>query len=47
MMTGARFDTYNVANDLADLVTSAARLAELRKRFESYTGEVRNKGGIR
>jgi ABC-type Fe3+ transport system substrate-binding protein len=38
---------YNVANDLADLVTDPARLAELRKRFEGYTGEVKNKGGIR
>ena len=38
---------YNVANDLAEIVTDPARLAELRKRFEGYTGEVKNKGGIR
>jgi ABC-type Fe3+ transport system substrate-binding protein len=38
---------YVVANDLADIVTDPARLAELRKRFEGYTGDVKNKGGIR
>jgi ABC-type Fe3+ transport system substrate-binding protein len=38
---------YNVANDLAELVTDPARLAELRQRYESYTGEVKNKGGTR
>ena len=38
---------YNVANDLAEIVTDPARLAELRKRFEGYTGEIKNKGGIR
>jgi len=38
---------YKVANDLADIVTDPARLAELRKRFEGYIGEVSNKGGIR
>jgi ABC-type Fe3+ transport system substrate-binding protein len=38
---------YNVANDLADIVTDAAVLADLRKRFEGYTGDVKNKGGIR
>jgi ABC-type Fe3+ transport system substrate-binding protein len=38
---------YKVANDLADIVTDATALAALRKRFESYTGEVKNRGGIR
>ncbi len=38
---------YVVANDLAELVTDPARLTELRKRFEGYTGDVKNKGGIR
>jgi len=38
---------YNVANDLADLVTDPARLADLRSRFEGYTGKVSNQGGIR
>jgi ABC-type Fe3+ transport system substrate-binding protein len=38
---------YNVANDLAEIVTNPAVLADLRKRFESYTGDVKVKGGIR
>src|SRR5216683_2817297 len=38
---------YNVANDLAEIVTQPALLAELRKRFASYTGDVKNKGGTR
>jgi ABC-type Fe3+ transport system substrate-binding protein len=38
---------YHVANDLADIVSDPVRLAELRKRFESYTGDVANRGGIR
>jgi ABC-type Fe3+ transport system substrate-binding protein len=38
---------YNVANDLPEIVTDPARLADLRKRFEGYTGDIKNKGGIR
>jgi hypothetical protein len=38
---------YNVANDLAEMVADPAQLSGLRKRFESYIGEVKNKGGIR
>ncbi|HEY4919741.1 MAG TPA: extracellular solute-binding protein [Xanthobacteraceae bacterium] len=38
---------YRVANDLADIVTDPVRLADLRKRFESYTGDVTTRGGIR
>jgi ABC-type Fe3+ transport system substrate-binding protein len=38
---------YNVANDLAEMVTDPAQLSALRKRFESYIGEVKNRGGIR
>jgi ABC-type Fe3+ transport system substrate-binding protein len=38
---------YNVANDLADIVSDPARLADLRKRFEAYTGEITNRGGIK
>jgi ABC-type Fe3+ transport system substrate-binding protein len=38
---------YKVANDLADVVTDARVLADLRKRFEAYTGEVKSRGGIR
>ena len=37
----------SVANDLAEMVTDPAQLSALRKRFESYIGEVKNKGGIR
>jgi ABC-type Fe3+ transport system substrate-binding protein len=38
---------YNVANDYADTFTNRALLLDLRKRFEHYTGEVKNIGGIR
>jgi hypothetical protein len=38
---------YNVGNDLAAIVTDTALLAGLRNRFESYTGDVKNRGGIR
>ncbi len=38
---------YPVANNYADFVSDEARLAELRKRFESYTGVVKNVGGVR
>jgi len=38
---------YNVANDLPEIVTDPARLADLRSRFERYTGGVSNQGGIR
>jgi ABC-type Fe3+ transport system substrate-binding protein len=38
---------YNIANDYADTVTNTELLADLRKRFVGYTGEITNKGGIR
>ena len=38
---------YPVANDLAAIATDPIQLADLRKRFEAYTGDVKNKGGIR
>jgi ABC-type Fe3+ transport system substrate-binding protein len=38
---------YKVANDLADIVTNPTLLADLRKRFEGFTGEIKNPGGIR
>jgi ABC-type Fe3+ transport system substrate-binding protein len=38
---------YNVANDLAEIVAQPALLAELRRRFASYTGDVKNRGGTR
>jgi ABC-type Fe3+ transport system substrate-binding protein len=39
--------SYNVANGYREFVSNGAQLAELRKRFESYTGPVVNKGGVR
>jgi ABC-type Fe3+ transport system substrate-binding protein len=38
---------YHVANNYAEFVSDEKRLAELRKRFESYTGPVKNVGGVR
>jgi ABC-type Fe3+ transport system substrate-binding protein len=38
--------SYKVANGYREFVTDADRLAKLRKRFESYTGPVVNKGGV-
>ena len=38
---------YNVANDLAELVTDPAQLSALRKRSNPISEEVKNKGGIR
>jgi ABC-type Fe3+ transport system substrate-binding protein len=38
---------YNVANDLAEIVSDPKVLSDLRVRFEAYTGDVKNKGGIR
>jgi ABC-type Fe3+ transport system substrate-binding protein len=39
--------SYNVANDYRVFLTDQARVAELRKRFERYTGPVVNTGGVR
>jgi ABC-type Fe3+ transport system substrate-binding protein len=38
---------YTLANNYADFVSDQTRLAELRKRFEGYTGPVKNIGGVR
>ena len=38
---------YNVANDFAEIFTNPSLLADLRKRFGGYIGEVKNIGGIR
>jgi ABC-type Fe3+ transport system substrate-binding protein len=38
---------YQVANKYAEFVSDGTRLAELRERFESYTGPVTNVGGVR
>jgi len=39
--------SYFVANNYADFVSDEKRMAELRKRFEGYTGPVKNVGGVR
>jgi ABC-type Fe3+ transport system substrate-binding protein len=38
---------YTLANNYADFVSDETRLADLRKRFEGYTGPVKNIGGVR
>jgi ABC-type Fe3+ transport system substrate-binding protein len=38
---------YKVANDLAEIVTNENTLSELRRRYLSYTGEIKNRGGTR
>jgi ABC-type Fe3+ transport system substrate-binding protein len=38
---------YKVANDFSAIVTDPKLLTDLRGRFEAYTGDVTNKGGIR
>ena len=38
---------YNTANQYREFVSDETTLAELRKRFESYTGPVLNAGGVR
>jgi len=39
--------SYNVANDYIAFLSNQSQVAELRKRFESYTGPVVNAGGVR
>jgi ABC-type Fe3+ transport system substrate-binding protein len=39
--------SYNVANDYRAFLTNQAEVADLRKRFEGYTGPVVNTGGVR
>jgi ABC-type Fe3+ transport system substrate-binding protein len=39
--------SYKVANRYRELVTDEKLLGDLRKRFEGYTGPVRNAGGVR
>ncbi len=38
--------SYNVANGYREFVTDERQITELRKRFEGYTGQVVNKGGV-
>lgn len=37
----------NLENSYRAFVTDEPRLQELRKKFEAYTGPVKNKGGVR
>jgi ABC-type Fe3+ transport system substrate-binding protein len=39
--------SYNVANDYRAFLADPAQVAELRKRFETYTGPIVNAGGVR
>jgi ABC-type Fe3+ transport system substrate-binding protein len=39
--------SYNVANDYREFLTNQAQIAELRKRFEGYSGPIVNPGGVR
>jgi ABC-type Fe3+ transport system substrate-binding protein len=39
--------SYRIANRYRDFVSDEARLLDLRKRFEAYTGPVVNRGGVR
>jgi ABC-type Fe3+ transport system substrate-binding protein len=39
--------SYNVANDYREFLTNQAQVAELRKRFEGYSGPIVNPGGVR
>lgn len=39
--------SYKVANDYQAFLTNLTKVAELRERFEKYTGPVVNSGGVR
>jgi len=39
--------SYKVVNNYRDFLTNTTQLEELRKRFEAYTGPVKNVGGVR
>jgi ABC-type Fe3+ transport system substrate-binding protein len=39
--------SYNVVNNYREFLTNTIQLDELRKRFEVYTGPVKNTGGVR
>jgi ABC-type Fe3+ transport system substrate-binding protein len=39
--------SYNVANGYRDFVTDASLIADLRKKFETAIGPIRNAGGVR
>src|SRR5580658_4309067 len=39
--------SYKVANDYRDFLSNQGKVAELRKRFEGYSGPIVNSGGVR
>jgi ABC-type Fe3+ transport system substrate-binding protein len=39
--------SYKVANDYRDFLSNQNKVAELRKKFESYSGPIVNSGGVR
>jgi ABC-type Fe3+ transport system substrate-binding protein len=39
--------SYKVANDYLDFLSNQNKVAELRKKFESYSGPIVNSGGVR
>ena len=39
--------SYKVANDYRAFLVNQTQVADLRKRFEKYTGPVVNAGGVR
>jgi ABC-type Fe3+ transport system substrate-binding protein len=39
--------SYKFVNNYREFLTNTKRFEELRKRFEAYTGPVKNKGGVR
>jgi hypothetical protein len=39
--------SYKVANDYRDFLANQGKVAELRKRFEGYSGPIVNSGGVR
>jgi ABC-type Fe3+ transport system substrate-binding protein len=39
--------SYHVVNNYREFLTNEKQLEELRRRFEAYTGPVKNQGGVR
>ena len=39
--------SYKIANNYREFMTNDKLVADLRKRFEGYTGPPANKGGVR
>ena len=43
----SRLFSYKVANDYGAFLTDQSKVADLRKRFEGYSGPIVNSGGVR